>query len=78
MTGRESIANQRAPVSSRVSFYWDDDYPVFENSRGLMVNGNRRIHMKNWKVEDLKAIVGFLDRYANHVKEAADDWEGSE
>lgn len=47
-------------ISDNLSARLDGDDYVFENNRGLMVNGNRRIHMKNWEIEDLSDIVTFL------------------
>lgn len=65
------VKHQRysADLTDKVSVYMNrDSIPVFENSRGPMINGNRRIHMKNWELEDLKAIVGFLERNAETIK----------
>jgi hypothetical protein len=33
---------------------------VFENNRGMNINGNRTIHMANWKIQDIEAILLFL------------------
>jgi len=49
-------------LTDNVRVYLNGDWPVFENNRGLMVNGNRRIHMKNWTLDDLRACVAFLER----------------
>lgn len=65
------VKHQRysADLSERVSVYMDKgSFPVFENNRGVMINGNRRIHMKNWELEDLKVIVDFLERNAEVIR----------
>ena len=48
-------------ISDHVSVYKDDNGFYFENDRGMNVNGNRTIHMANWKLKDLKDMVKFLE-----------------
>lgn len=47
-------------LSDKLTVHEDNGHYVFENSRGLMVNGNRRLHMANWEVNDIRDIWMFL------------------
>lgn len=46
-----------ARISEHITVHRDGEHLVFENDRGLMINGNRRIHMANWTLNDLRDII---------------------
>ena len=58
-------------LTNHVRVHFNGNYPVFENDRGLMQNGNRRIHMKNWTLDDLRACVDFLERNQDALTKVA-------
>ena len=65
MKGENKVMAKR--ISQHVHADLDSKNLFFTNDRGMNINGNRTIHMQNWKLEDLKAIVMHLE----HLKQGA-------